>query len=246
MVLRACRDIKRGEPISITYIHPSLPLNERRTELSRPPGVPCTCKFCEIEEEEGTELRQRRVDLVEKVKEISQRAPAEMLRTDAGRDESNSPDDAVVREVAKEVATLCDELDATYTQPSVDQPRFPLLEPLAYLFACYLYLGPSSTEDALRVNARYLSALGFSFQYVSDTGEKGEGGDMILIQHGYYHPFIIKTLVQQASVCWQLGKKRTATAWKRIAENSMEIITGHRKLFRDGYQKVFESLKWEI
>lgn len=249
LVLRACRDIKRGETLSISHINPAFPLDERRAELERASGVRCECKFCVIEEKEGSAMRQRRVDLVQRVKELSERAPAETLRTDAGRDEASSPDDAVVREVAKEVASACDALEATFAHPARDQPRFPLLEPLAYLFACYLYQGPSSTEDALKTNARYLTSLGFWFEYTPppDAGsEKSGGGDFTLTQHGYYHPYIVKTLVQQSSVCWQLGKRRTANSWRRIAENSMEIIAGHRKLFRDGYSKVYESLKWEL
>ncbi|EJD07405.1 uncharacterized protein FOMMEDRAFT_100608 [Fomitiporia mediterranea MF3/22] len=249
LVLRACRDITGGETISIAYVHPTLPLEERRAVLGRTPGTSCTCKFCEIEEKEGTAIRQQRVDLLQKVKEISERAPAETLRTDAGRDQSNAPDETVVRQVVKEVLEICDQLEATFTHPTYEQPRFPLLEPLAYLFACYLYLGPNSTEDALKVNARYLTSLGFSFEYDSapDAGnEKSGGGDVRVVQHGFYHPFIVRALVQQSSVCWQLGKRRTADAWRRIAENSMEIITGHRKLFRDGYSKVYESLKWEL
>ncbi|KAH8116275.1 hypothetical protein DFH11DRAFT_1876144 [Phellopilus nigrolimitatus] len=230
LILRACRDIPRGERISISHVHPALPLEERRSELARPPGTPCACAFCAVEEKEGPAVRQRRVELVQRVKGLSERAPAENLRTDPGRDEATRPDDATVREVARE-------------------PRFPLLEPLAYLFACYLYLGPNFTEDALHTNARYLVALGFSFEYKSSpdaANEKSGGGDMLLTQHGYYHPFIIKTLVQQSSVCWQLGKRRTANAWKRVAENATEIVAGHRRLFKEGYSGVYASLKWEL
>ena len=107
------------------------------------------------------------------------------------------------------------------------------------------------TQAIVKANARYLTSLGFSFEYLSQSdvgtdGSRGGGGDVRVIEHGFYHSFIIKTLVQQSSVCWQLGKKRTADGWRRIAENSMEIITGHRKLFRDGYAKVYESLKWSL
>lgn len=188
-------------------------------------------------------MRQRRVDLVQRVKELSERAPPNTLRTDAGRDEKNSPSNDVVREVVQAVSKICDELEATYSQPPSVNPRFPLLEPLSYLFSCYLYLGPESTEDAIRVNARYFVALGFEFEYIS-VGDGG--GDMILRRHGFYHPHLVKTLVQQASVCWQLGKRRTADGWRSIAENTMEIVAGHRKLFRDGFATVFESLKWEL
>ncbi|KAL5531517.1 hypothetical protein ACEPAG_4394 [Sanghuangporus baumii] len=249
MILRACRDTPRGEIITVSHVHPSLPFEERRVALARGSGTPCDCKFCEIEEKEGQNMRQQRVDLVQRVKELSERAPPEVLRTDAGRDQSTAPEDTVVREVVQEVSRICDKLEATYSYPSYEQPRFALLEPLAYLFACYLYLGPSSTEDALKTNARYLTSLGFSFEYSSapDAGnEKNGGGDVRVIQHGFYHAFIVKTLVQQSSVCWQLGKRRTADGWRRIAENATEIIAGHRKLFRDGYSKVYESLKWEI
>ncbi|KAL5513043.1 hypothetical protein ACEPAH_3441 [Sanghuangporus vaninii] len=249
LVLRACRDIPHGEIITVSHVHPSLPFEERRAALARGPGTPCDCKFCEIEEKEGQSIHQHRVDLVQRVKELSERAPPEALRTDAGRDQSTAPEDTVVREVVQGVSKICDELEATYSYPSCEQPRFALLEPLAYLFACYLYLGPSSTEDALKTNARYLTSLGFSFEYSSAPDaekEKIGGGDVKVVQHGFYHAFVVKTLVQQSSVCWQLAKRRTADGWRRVAENAMEIIAGHRKLFRDGYSKVYESLRWEI
>ncbi|KAI5124193.1 hypothetical protein M0805_005044 [Coniferiporia weirii] len=249
LILRACRDIPRGAPITISHVLPTLPLEERRAELSQPPGEICSCSFCRIEEEEGSAMRQRRVDLVQRVKELSMRAPSESLRTDAARNEETRPDDAVVREVTREVLLVCDALEASFTRPACDEPRFPLLEPLAYLFACHLYLGTTSTEDAVRTNARYLASLGFSFEYTSppDAAKRTSGGgDVTLVQHGFYHPFVVKTLVQQSSVCWQLGKKRTAESWKRIAENAMEIIGGHRRLFKEGYSKVYESLSWDL
>ena len=244
LILRACRDIKKGEHVSVSHVNSSIPLPERKAELTQPPGTPCDCAFCVIEEKEGQRMRQRRVDLVQKVKALSERAPPQSLRTDAGRDEKNSPSNDVVREVVTEVSKICDELEATYSQPAYLAPRFPLLEPLSYLFSCYLYLGPDSTEDALKANARYFGALGFEFEYTSVGDEKG--GDVSLHRHGSYHPYIIKTLFQQASVCWQLGKRRTANGWRNIAESSMEIVAGHRKLFKEGFAMVFESLKWEL
>lgn len=223
-------------------------LEERRAELARPPGVSCTCKFCEIEEQEGSTARQRRVDLVQRVKEISMRAPAHTLRTDAGKDKGSGPDDAIVKQVAKEVTEVCNELEATFMHPARVQPRFPLLDPLGYLFACYLYLGTNYTEDAVRTNARLLVALGFSFDYLAPSGpaSKDGSGDVIIVEHGCYHPIVISTLLQQSSVCWQLGKRRSAASWKRIAENATQNIAGHRRLFDEAYSKVYDSLNWKI
>ncbi|KLO12661.1 hypothetical protein SCHPADRAFT_915546 [Schizopora paradoxa] len=250
LILRACRDLKSGEGLTVSHVHPALPLEERRAELVRP-GTrlgACECAFCAIEEKEGNEMRARRVELVQRVKTLSDKAPAERLRTDAARDDSAGPSNDSVKEIARSVEGLCDTLESTYSQrehPAHVQPRFALLEPLSYLFACYLYLGPTHTEDAMRANARYFAALGFEFEY-TDVGAGAGGGDVVVRRHGYYHPLIVKTLVQQSSVCWQLGKKRTADAWRRIAENSMEIVAGHRRLFKEAFGKVYASLNWEL
>lgn len=249
LILRAAREIRSGERLSVSHVHPALPLEERRVELVRP-GTnlnACDCEFCAIEEKEGSEMRARRVELVQRVKALSDKAPAERLRTDAGRDENTGPSNDAVKDIAREVSQICDALDATFTHPASVQPRFPLLEPLSYLFACHLYLGAQHTEDAMRANARYFAALGFEFTY-SSTGrdDVSGGGDVVVRRHGYYHPLVVKTLVQQSSVCWQLGKKRTADGWRRIAENGMEIVAGHRRLFKEAFGKVYASLNWEL
>lgn len=248
VILRACRSIRQGDSITIAHIEPIMPLEERRAELARPPGVECACDFCTIEEREGSGARQQRVDLVQRVKEVSMRAPAHTLRTDAGKDKAGGPDDSVVKQVAKEVTELCDALEATYSHPAQIQPRYPLVEPLGYLFASYLYLGTNHTEDAIRVNARLLTALGFSFDYTPPPNASGkdDSGDISVAEHGFYHPIIITTLLQQSSVCWQLGKRRAASSWKRIAEDATHIVAGHRKLFDEAYGNVYNSLNWKV
>ncbi len=87
LILRASRDVRRGESLTVSHVHPALPLEERRAELARPGTTlgACTCQFCAIEEKEGSEMRARRVELVQRAKALSDRAPAESLRTDGGR-----------------------------------------------------------------------------------------------------------------------------------------------------------------
>ena len=243
LILRAARDIKKGEVITTSYVPPIMPVEERHSELSRSGLGLCECLFCQIEGDEGQIKREERYQLLQRIKALSERAPAEALRTDSGRDDQTRPSEDVVREVAKDVKDICDELEKTYTYTTREQPRFALLEPLAYLFACYLYLGTDRTSDALLVNFKYLDALGFEYE-CEDKG--GRGGDILLKRHGFYHPFVVKTLVQQSSVCWQLGRRRVANSWRRMAEDAMEIITGSRKLFGETYAQVYASLGWTL
>ncbi len=99
----------------------------------------------------------------------------------------------------------------------------------------------------MRANARYFAALGFEFEYVSAGREDARGGDV-----GGEETWVLSSVgcedagaaVERCAGSW--GKRRTADAWRRIAENGMEIVAGHRRLFKEGFGRVYASLNWEL
>lgn len=216
----------------------------------------CVCRLCEIEEQEGDAPRSRRVELVQKVKALAEQAPSETLRTDPlAKSSPSRPKEADVLQITKDVEKIVDDLDATYTHPAKEQPRFAILEPLAYLFACYLYLGREYTELAVKANTRYISALGWAAEYGADPTPKGskgkgkerdDGPDLSITSYGSPHPPLVRALVQQSSVFWQLGKRRTAASWKKEAEKLAEVVSGCRSTFKEAFSGVYEGLSWEV
>ncbi|KAK5686857.1 hypothetical protein LTR17_026782 [Elasticomyces elasticus] len=60
MVLRATREIAKGEEILHAYVMPSFGFTERRMRMETVWGFRCDCKLCEADIEESEEARERR------------------------------------------------------------------------------------------------------------------------------------------------------------------------------------------
>jgi tetratricopeptide (TPR) repeat protein len=63
IVIRATRHIKAGEEILFAY-HASLDYESRQAFLNKTWGFRCSCKLCEAEEQDGKEVRDKRMEMV--------------------------------------------------------------------------------------------------------------------------------------------------------------------------------------
>ena len=75
---------------------------------------------------------------------------------------------------------------------------------------------------------------------------KDDGPDFTITSYGSPHPPLVRALVQQSSVFWQLGKRRTAASWRREAEKLTEVVAGSKVVFKEAYEGMYESLGWEV
>ncbi len=60
IVVRACRDMKKGEEVTVPYIAPSVPYDERRLRLMRSWKFKCTCELCEADSKDDIKAREKR------------------------------------------------------------------------------------------------------------------------------------------------------------------------------------------
>ena len=63
LVIRAIAPIKAGEEIFFPY-HDSLDYEARQAFLEKTWGFRCTCRLCEVEEQDGKEVRDKRMEMV--------------------------------------------------------------------------------------------------------------------------------------------------------------------------------------
>ena len=243
LVLRACREIKKGERVTCARVHASLPIDERweavrawdgRGRMGMPSqdsgedGKGCSCEFCEAEIKEGPSTRQTRVDLMQQVKQLAERLPPSSLQSSSQPPSATSvaPPKSLIESTISTLNPLIASLSSTYTLPPSIHPRFALLEPLGYLSALHLSLpGKEHVESALRANLEFLAALGYGFEFTNSVPGTGDG-DISLTRQGHPHPLALKTLLQQASICWQVSRRRAAEGWRKCAVQGIGIIGG--------------------
>lgn len=137
MVVRASRDIKKGEEITQTYLHVG-DVSARREALLKSWGFLCNCSLCVVESEETPGVRNDR-----------QRQLAVILSLGSAGQTSSV--------LLQRLSRLIRSLEDTYTKPATEQPRHVLFEALQHLATFQL----GDPDGFLKTSERSLEALGY-------------------------------------------------------------------------------------
>ncbi len=101
IVIRASRDMKKGEEVTVPYLLPSDPYDERRFRFMRSWRFKCTCALCEADSQDDVDARLKRRAMK---KELDQITDALVCTVDR----------EVLKRLAKDAKRLCDDMGATY------------------------------------------------------------------------------------------------------------------------------------
>ncbi len=107
ILVRASQDMKKGEEVTLHYILPSEPYDERRFRLMRSWKFKCTCVVCEADSQDDVDARLKRRAMTKELDQIMNT----MIRT---------MDREVLKRMAKDVKRLCDDMKATYNRSRSD------------------------------------------------------------------------------------------------------------------------------
>ncbi len=101
VVVRAGRDMKKGEEVTVGYIDPSVPYDERRFRLMRSWQFKCTCMLCEADSKDDIKAREKRKDIVKALIQMLGILPS-------------ITDRVHLRRLAAEAKKHCDDMKKTY------------------------------------------------------------------------------------------------------------------------------------
>lgn len=199
MVVRATRDIKAGEEITLAHVSASDPYLERKERLSSY-GIECGCKLCKTEKSIPNKRLSKRAKLVDDVDRF--------LATDAAGYPSTVP----ASEITKAEQLLA-KLEGTY--PDERYKRLPRL-------ACadlshWLCLVDGSPEERLKRALRGLRNFGY-FVKVEANGITIDRSSAV-VDSGTFGPPTIA-----ASACARSGKMEAARQFQELRKEIYTIL----------------------
>lgn len=138
-VVRAARDMKKGEEVTISYISAeSNSYAERQLRLRRSWGFDCGCALCMTEAKDGEAARKKRVELSETMETIFQSS-------------KDTPSKPAITQMEAKAKACWNEMKATYTANRSSGEYFDGLKPelarAAESFASVVERGDNTKSD---------------------------------------------------------------------------------------------------
>lgn len=210
MILRATRDLKEGDEVTIGFRNPAGGYKERTAALSDY-GIKCVCSICKAEEDESPAVHSKRKRLFDSVCAMA----------------------GVTQQNTTKIEKLIDELEATYTNPTNLQPRIVLadtlqkqLEFLAQWQHKQMTRGVEVPKALLHANVlRWMAALDFKIEVT--YGSKDVIENVTVVKNGL---FVNENVAE--SMAFMAKRAQTAgmqASCREVAKGFYEIIAGERE-----------------
>lgn len=217
--LRAIRDIKEGEEVTIAYIPSYTPYDEKRIRLMNSWRFNCSCGVCQADEEDGFEARETRRSLSRTMDNI-------------GAKINTTFDLGTVRRLAADVKKACDGLRETYNKIHSDKAeglKYELAQPLRLYATVVQRLGQASHDQSfikqaieLKMESLTVSGVRVTDRTLSGALPKGIPGkkpplpvDTSRISETY--DISVITALEIANLFRELGDKPRARRWFDVA-----------------------------
>jgi len=213
LIVRAARDIREGEEITINYLENESSVQERQKSFYSGWDFNCTCTLCEIETAEQQGVRDKRQELVEKARKFEVYLKQSIEKTNSG---------------IAPMITLIRGIEATYTKPEFIQPRVPLLTP-THILQTFL-VRAERPPDVFLLAKEALNGLGFKITI--------NGGKVVIERYGWMCYPVMNLFVHVITAGAMMGDLWTATLWRNAAAKVYEVLAGEKESFFDVFGRV--------
>lgn len=211
MIVRAAKDIKKGEEITHSYYYAD-DVNKRREAILKHWGFLCNCSRCTTESKETPAIQKSR-----------QTQLTTILNTNA----TGKNPTVALRKFTQSIRSL----EATYTKPATEQPRYVVFCALKHLVEMQL----GTLEEILETLKCVVEALGYKI--------RESEGKVSIAQHGSISDFVPEVF-NQCSMAYTLwGKFSMAKSYHELAVSFWEVIFGDRESFYEKYPNHFADKK---
>ena len=208
LIVRAARDIREGEEITINYIENESGIQKRQKALYSGWGFNCKCTLCEIETAEQNGAQDKRQELVEKALKFEVYLKQSVKKTNSG---------------IAPMITLIKGIEATYSKPEFIHPRIPLLSPTNILRK--FLVRAERPRDVFLLAKQALNGLGFKITT--------KGGKVVVERYGYMFYPVMNLFVHVITAGAMMGDLWTAILWRNAAVNVYEVLAGEKESFFD-------------
>lgn len=228
VMIRATREIKKGEQLALEYITLGEDVELRQRSLAFNWEFTCNCKLCKVESEEPLTVRNGRETL---------------LNTILGFNLLLKNRRSLIVNLPK-ILKLVDSLEATYKNPPSKQPRHVLVTALEFLMKVYTRAQPEAKgwDEVIRIVKHILKALGYVIEE-SQVHQK-----VLIIVHGNFpNNLDLPEFLTICSTMYTLrGNHVMAKAWQRLAADFYEVTYGERVSFAERYGKEFAKVGYKL
>jgi len=232
IVIRASRDMKQGEEVTLAYILPSVSYDERRFQLMRSWKFNCTCILCEADKRDNPKTREKRRVILQTLNQI-----AESARTffDKGR----------LKHLTAEAKRHCVDMKKSYENTysaSTGGIEYELASALRFYAVVAEQQGYAASDPSLCKLAIELrmDSLDFSGTKVLDRNTSGAPGrntslPVDCVRLSVDHDMCILTMLQIVQTFDKLGQKERAQRW-------LDAALSVEKCYSDGGKESFKIL----
>ncbi len=213
--VRANRDIKKGEEVTIAYLLSSC-YDERQFRLMRSWGFKCTCELCEADSLDDEDTRKRRFELVLAMKDIFDKVHVEVGSGALRRLEANAKN-------------TCEELRGSYSGARGRNAIRPELAEATRYFAtvakALANVDPNPVRcferaielrmDSLDIEGYHVNDRSVSGPIAGGRGGKGKETQLPLDLNSFtpYHMMCVVVVFQIVKIFDSLGEKKRAQRW---------------------------------
>ncbi|KLO04133.1 hypothetical protein SCHPADRAFT_947939 [Schizopora paradoxa] len=223
-VVRANRDMKKGEEITIAYIDKGVSFDEKRFRLMSTWRFNCECGVCQADDEDGYDAREARRALSKKMDDI--------------REQSKVVSDAMsFRRLAAEAKAICENMKRTYHEEHGKKAgglKYELVKPLRSYATVLRLLGAvtkdkACTKRTIEVMMQHLTVSGFKITDMSLTGALPEGELPLPVdtsQVPQSFTFNVAAALEIAQHFRELGDDKRTKRWLDVAVWMESVYSG--------------------
>ena len=214
MVMRATRDIKKGEEILMPYRLPSVDHEVTQAELKKIWGFECDCSLCIAEQKTSRDQRQQRARLAGEMTTLLSANPVS---------DTQAPNDKKIAQIKKRLGGI----ESTYDKQAFDnRPRLALVAPGLWL--CQAYHRKGQWNDVDKLALAVLRDLGFVVIITEDK---------IVIQRDYCHLIdeAIRASMFAIRAYQKLERANPAKQMEAFAKELYGTLNGTMRGFDEGY-----------
>ncbi|KLO07473.1 hypothetical protein SCHPADRAFT_1001647 [Schizopora paradoxa] len=223
-MVRARRDMKKGEEVTIAYIEKQASFDEKRYRLMSTWRFNCECGVCKADDEDGYDAREIRRTLSKKMDDI-------------GEQSSVVCDEASFRRLATEAKKFCDNMKRTYHEEHGKKTgglKYELVQPLRYYGTVLRHLGvvtndQSYTKQVIEVKMQELIASGLKITDMSVSGALHKGKNTIPVdtsQVPQFYEFGVIAALEIAQHFRELSDNKRVKRWLNVAVWMENIYSG--------------------
>lgn len=210
IVVRAARDIAKGEELTFAYFPATLEYAQRQEHAGDYWKGGCGCEFCLAETATPEKQIRRREMLLEEMHSIF------------AAFEASDPDDALTERLYKTITARLDLVNGTYTAIPSRQPRLQLLPSLQGLLT--VSRAKNRPVDTISSAIQILTALGFEYDTINARIEKW----------GLVNSYVVEAFASLWEAYGECeGKAGLCGRAEENAKLTYEICIGERESFEE-------------